>query len=446
MSDADAVLERHHAPPWFDDAKLGIFIHWGLFSVPGWAPADALPPVEGGLDAMRRGENAYAEWYANSQRIAGSPTAQWHAEHFGDAPYADFRGPFEHMLATWDPMPWADLFAASGARYVVLTTKHHDGYLMWPSNTPNPHVPDWQADRDIVGDLAAALQARDLRFGLYYSGGLDWTFRPGPIDSPQSMVACIPTEPVYTAYVDAHWRELIARYRPAVLWNDIAMPSEAGLSELLVDYLAAVPDGAINDRFKAPSENRQGRSRHFRSDFATPEYRTFDAVKSFKWETCRGVGRSFGYNRAETGAHHLDPDELIRMFVDVVAKGGNLLLNVGPTGDGDIPELQASRLRTLGAWLATNGDAIYGTRPWVRPMGTTREGTEVRFTQGGGALNVFVLGDVAGAVTIADVPARGDVTLLGHGAVGHEWNGDALTVHCPDDLARSPAHCIRIGP
>jgi alpha-L-fucosidase len=446
---ADRVLLRHAAPPWFDDAKLGIFIHWGLYSVPAWAPVRANPGVHSGPEEMKRGENAYAEWYENSLRIAGSPTERWHREHHGDAPYADFREPFEQMLATWDPAPWVDLFAAAGAGYVVLTTKHHDGWLLWPSSHPNPHRDRWQATRDIVGDLGAAVRERGLRYGLYYSGGLDWTFEPGPIDSMAALFATVPTDPGYAEYADAHVRELIARYAPSVLWNDIAWPTEAGLSELLVDYLAAVPDGTVNDRFLVHSAPRDPeRPRSWRSDFATPEYTSFADAKRFKWETCRGIGSSFGFNRAETNEHHLAPDDLIHSFVDIVAKGGNLLLNVGPTGDGEIPELQASRLRALGAWLATNGEAIRGTRPWVTTEATTADGTAIRFTQGRGDVFALVCGDPSPAttVTIPRVPRFATVELLGSGPVDHSWHAGGVDVTWPGGVAPSPAHALRFGP
>ena len=437
---ADSVLRRHVAPPWFDDAKLGIFIHWGLYSVPAWAPLRT--------GDLARGENAYAEWYENSLRIPGSPTAEHHAATYGDAPYADFRAPFESMLATWDPAPWADLFAEAGAGYVVLTTKHHDGYLLWPSAHPNPHRDDWQSPRDVVGDLAGAVRARGQRFGVYYSGGFDWTFEPGPIDSVQSFLSTMPTGAEYTGYVDDHFRELVERYRPSVLWNDIGMPSEAGLSDLLVDYLTAVPDGTINDRFLT-AEGRQAprAERHYRSDFATPEYASFDTPKRFKWETCRGIGASFGFNRDETDEHHLPVDELVRSFVDIVAKGGNLLLNVGPTGEGDIPELQASRLRALGAWIGVNGEAIRGTRPWTRAQGVTREGVDVRFTQAGGAVYALLLGSPTGgsSVTIPDVPDVGPVELLGHGPVAETRTDGAVAVVWPEGVDQSPAHALRLG-
>jgi alpha-L-fucosidase len=235
-------------------------------------------------------------------------------------------------------------------------------------------------------------------------------------------------------------RELVDRYRPSVLWNDIAWPSADGLSELLVDYLSSVPDGTVNDRFQVFGESISG-DRHYRSDFATPEYASFDDVKRFKWETCRGIGASFGYNRAETDEHHLAVDDLIRGFADTVAKGGNLLLNVGPTGDGDIPELQASRLRALGAWLDMNREAIVGTRPWTRAA----DG-DVRFTQAGGALYAIVCASPSpgSTVTIRGVPDLGPVELLGHGPVDAKRRDGGVEVLWPA-VADAPAHALRLG-
>jgi alpha-L-fucosidase len=300
----------------------------------------------------------------------------------------------------------------------------------------------------VVGELAEAVRARGQRFGVYYSGGFDWTFEPAPIDSVQAFVATMPVTDEYAAYVEAHYRELVARYRPSVLWNDIGMPTEDGLSDLLVDYLTSVPDGAVNDRFATAASRRAPASdRHYRSDFATPEYASFDAPKRFTWETCRGIGASFGFNRAESEEHHLPVDDLIRSFTDIVAKGGNLLLNVGPTGDGEIPELQASRLRALGAWLDVNGEAIRGTRPWTRPQGLTAGGDEVRFTQADGAVYALLWATPpAGAeVVLEDVPDLGPVELLGHGPLAAAHTGGRLRFEWPDGVAPAPVHGLRLG-
>src|SRR5690606_319674 len=119
-----------------------------------------------------------AEWYDNALRDPTSPTSAHHRQHHGDAPYDAFRAPFDAASQAFDAGAWADLFARAGARYVVFVTKHHDGYCLWPTDVPNPWKPGWNSERDFVGELAEAVRARGMRFGLYYSGGLDWTAHP----------------------------------------------------------------------------------------------------------------------------------------------------------------------------------------------------------------------------------------------------------------------------
>ncbi|MCX7707974.1 MAG: alpha-L-fucosidase, partial [Anaerolineae bacterium] len=366
-----ASIRSHPLPAWFADAKLGIFVHWTPASVPGWAPT----PGEMAEVISRRGwrywfaHNPYAEWYANSLRIPGSPTQAYHRQTYGaDFPYDAFIPLFKQAYARWDPSVWAAIFAAAGARYVVFVTKHHDGFLLWPSRHPNLHRPGYQADRDLVGELAAAVRARGLRLGLYYSGGLDWTFDDRPIQDLGDLIAAIPRDPSYAAYVDAHWRELIERYRPSVLWNDIGYPASVDLRRLFADYYNAVPEGVVNDRFGQFNLGQEGSTRYrailwiirvmvplltklsggmggapgggTHADFRTPEYAAARKIMRKKWESCRGIGRSFGYNRQEADEHMIAPDALVRLFVDMVSKNGTLLLNVGLMADGTLPELQ----------------------------------------------------------------------------------------------------------
>jgi alpha-L-fucosidase len=433
-------------PRWFDDAKLGIFVHWTAAAVPAYAPVTDSPfdLASGGggwEEAMRC--SPYVEWYQNSISIEGSPAAAHHAEVHGNRPYDDFVAQFLAGHAGWQPEPWADLFAEAGARYVVLVTKHHDGVLLWPSDTPNPHKDHWASERDLVGDLAAAVRARDLRFGTYYSGGLDWTFGGLPITDLAAMFRAIPQTPEYLAYADAHWRELIARYAPDLLWNDIGYPSDADLPGLFDHYLAAVPEGVINNRFDWMGQS----AGTVHCDFLTPEYSTAGDA-SRKWESTRGIGTSFGYNREEPESSYLDPDELVRMFIDIVARGGNLLLNVGPNADGTIPWVQAQRLLALGWWLRTNGDAIYGSRPWTRPEGTTPDGLDVRFTTKEGAVYAVVCGTPRSEEVELDVaPATGaTVTVLGHDRpLAWHATGDGCRVTLPARPADTPAITIRLS-
>ncbi len=474
-----ASLRSHPLPAWFADAKLGIFVHWTPASVPGWAPTTG----EMAEVIARRGwrywfaHNPYAEWYANSLRIPGSPTQAYHRQTYGaDFPYDAFIPLFKQAQAGWDPAAWADIFAAAGARYVVFVTKHHDGFLLWPSRHPNPHRPGYQADRDLVGELATAVHARGMRMGLYYSGGLDWTFDDRPIQDLGDLIAAIPRDPSYAAYVDAHWRELIERYRPAVLWNDIGYPARADLRRLLADYYNAVPEGVVNDRFGQFDLGPEGSPRYrailwfirvvvplltklsggmgapaggAHADFRTPEYTAARRITLKKWESCRGIGRSFGYNRQETDEHMIAPDALVRLLVDIVSKNGNLLLNVGPMADGTIPELQLRRLRALGDWLKVNGEAIYGTRPWARAEGVTADGIPVRFTQRGETLYAILLGTPrAGQLVLRNVPVPSGavISVLG-GPANLAWvqSGSDLLVTLPADLPTAAAHTVRIG-
>ncbi len=454
-------IRQHQVPAWFHDAKLGIFVHWGLYSIPGWAPTTGeLPDVianEGASAWFAR--NPYAEWYANTIRIPKSESAAYHAQHYGaDFKYEQFAPQFNQGVQSWNPDSWADLFKSAGARYVVLTTKHHDGFLLWPSATPNPFHTNYQAARDLVGELTDAVRSRGLRMGLYYSGGLDWTFNPYVIRDMPDLFRAVPQSAAYVAYADAHWYELIERYTPSVLWNDIAYPRAADLPALVARYYNSISEGIINDRFLQASPDQQGQSaeqmlsegalprpQHY--DFRTPEYAIYTEIREEKWESCRGLGYSFGYNRNETAETMLSADELIRSFVDLVSKNGNLLINVGPTGDGSIPQEQAERLQALGAWLDRNGEAIYATRPWSTDILRSMDGIALRFTQRDQRLYAMLLGTPAGTEIVIDglsSPA-GEVRLLGHEqALEWEHDGQRLTIHLSAPLPPAPAHALSL--
>ena len=468
-------LRQRTVPDWFHDNKLGIFVHWGLYSVPAWAP------LTGELDKViadggyRKwfAHNPYAEWYMNSMRIPGSTTERYHAETYGQGySYDSFIPSFRKAVEQWDPGNWADLFHKAGAQYAVLTTKHHDGFLLWPSATPNPFREGYQMQRDLVGELTDAVRTQGLRMGLYYSGGIDWTFNDIVIRDVGDFLAAVPQSAEYVAYADSHWLELTERYHPAVMWNDIGYPVQADLPALFARYYEAVPDGVINDRFiqmRTPrsklmrgvlnallplimrwmAKRGKGNPSSIHSDFSTPEYTSYDHIVEKKWESTRGIGYSFGYNRNEGPENYLSLQDLVHSFVDIVSKNGNLLLNVGPMADGTIPALQRERLEGLGAWLSTNGEAIYGTRPWTRADGKTADGTEVRYTQKGEALYVIVLGPREdGQVRIEDlpVPDGAKISLLGEdGAASWEREGDGITVTLPGEPCESVAYALKIA-
>ncbi len=342
-----ASLDARPVPGWFTDAKFGIFIHWGPYSVPAWTP-----------------KGTYSEWYQywletkslyGNGDYSGSEVYDFHAKTYGpDFPYYRFGELFTADL--FEPDRWAELFERSGARYVVLTSKHHDGYALWPSEHANDRSFPWNASvvgakRDLAGDLITAVRARGLRMGYYYSF-YEWFHPLWKSDRER--------------FVDEHMipqlKDLVTRYSPDIIWPDGEwdLESAAWKSPELVAWIyndAPVPDDVvINDRWGKES-------RHVHGGFYTTEY---DAAEQLghPWEECRGMGYSFGYNRNEDIEDYASPQALVLMLTDIVSQGGNLLLNIGPDGRGRIPVIMQERLLQIGQWLSINGEAIYGTKPW----------------------------------------------------------------------------------
>jgi alpha-L-fucosidase len=435
-------LATHRVPSWYMNAKLGIFIHWGIYSVPGYAPREAREFRVEEIGAEQKRVNPYAEWYYNTLRIPNSPTAQFHRNAYGEKfNYYDFAHVFNADTRLWNPAAWADLFKQTGARYVVLTTKHHDGFTLWPSTIENPHLrPDQShSTRDLVGDLAKAVRQDGMKMGVYYSGLYDWSFGSGPLLADDENTRALEEQgPAYPAYADAQLRELVVKYKPDILWNDIGYSSEGKALQIAAEFYNLNPDGVINDRWKP-----------FRfHDFTTPEYAKPDSIAAGKWEECRGLGKSFGLNRIEGPEETISAGALVALLVDIVAKNGNLLLDVGPEPDGTIPPIQVDRLHQLGAWLKQNGEAIFDTRPWTRATGKTADGIDVRFTAKDNALYAVLLGKPKGtSVTLLDVSAsgHGKATLLGSGAgLAASARGRDLLVSLPAELPGDYAWVIRL--
>ncbi|MEX2717643.1 MAG: alpha-L-fucosidase [Candidatus Sigynarchaeota archaeon] len=468
------LVKSHIVPRWYHDAKFGIFIHWGLYSVPAYAPVEGNYPqlLKKGFKYFYK-HTPYAEWYQNSLRIDGSPVQKYHVQTYGNRPYESFADEFNLLLPKWRPGDWAELFQQAGAKYTVLVTKHHDGFVMWPTEHPNPLKPDYHATRDIPGELAREVRARGIRFGAYYSGTLDWSFQPEPIVDFATMVTNGPTSKQYVDYANAHWRELIDKYSPSILWNDIGYPPGTDVNEIFAYYYNKHPDGLVNDRWVqvslrarnalktrfvkwlangiAAAAIRSGKTEPnfgYHHDYITPEYKIYPAIKKEKWECTRGIGFSFGYNRVEDEHHYLTVDALVHMLVDIVSKNGNLLLNIGPMADGTIPPVQRDRVLALGRWLATNGEAIYGTRPWTRPSAITADNNAVRFTRKGNDLFAIILGTPSRPrveVLSLQIPASSKLQLLGkEGELEWKQEGSSLVMIIPDFPTDVPAHAIKI--
>lgn len=433
-------VDKHKVPEWYHNAKFGIFIHWSLSCVPAYAPSkkgDIMEILKNEGSRSMLKNQPYSEWYLNSLRIKGSPVFEHHKKAYGEGfDYYEFAKTFNGALDSWNPADWADRFKQAGAKYVVLVTKHHDGFLLWPSKHLNPMRPELHASRNIVEELTEAVKARDMHMGFYYSSPYDWTFTKKPVTDLASAIARIPGSKEYRDYVNSHWYELIDDYDPAILWSDIGYPAKTNINEIFAYFYNKTPEGVVNERWgQAPGSikhlvllpvvrqliNRQIRKLMLEGktsragvhcDFETPEYITMPDIKEKKWECVRGIGKSFGYTRDESEEDYMSVFELVQLLADIVSKNGNFLLNVGPKLGGEIPETQRERIAGIGKWLSVNGDAIYGTRPWKRAEGKTTDGLDVRFTSKEGNLYaIFMEAPQDSRVTIEKLKASKEMRI-----------------------------------
>jgi alpha-L-fucosidase len=346
-------LDKRPVPSWFQDSKFGIFIHWGVYSVPAWGPTgDSIGVYD-----------KYAEWYWRKMDEPGKVQKyfkEFHTKTYGpDFRYQDFAPMFKAEL--FDPAKWADLFKKSGAKYVVLTSKHHEGFTLWPSaQSWNWNSVDVGPHRDLCGDLSTAVRNQGLRMGFYYSL-YEWYNPVYKSDLP--------------AYVNEHMipqmKDLVNRYNPDILWTDgeWEKSSKEWKSEEFLSWLynesPVRNDIVVNDRWGSDTRSRHG-------GIFTTEYGLVGDKEGIEntvphpWEECRGIGTSFGFNRTEMLSDYSTAQQLIKLLVSTVAAGGNLLLDIGPAADGTIPVIMQQRLMEIGKWLKTNGESIYSTRAFIK--------------------------------------------------------------------------------
>ena len=336
-------LNARSVPKWFSDDKFGIFIHWGVYAVPSYCDT-----------------STYSEWYQHwvSTNAHDGLERKFHERVYGkDYEYRDFAPMIRAEL--YDPQEWAKIFKRSGARYVVLTSKHHDGFCLWPNKVASEvrgyawNSVETGPQRDLLGDLTKAVRSEGLKMGYYFSF-LEWE---NPLyDSDRD------------AYVDRvalpQMRELINNYQPDILWPDgewVSSDTMLRSTEFLAWLYNHSPNRetiVVNDRWGKGLRGKCG-------DFFTTEYGKWGGEgvgqgrKSF--EECRGIGHSFAFNRAEKYDIYASRTASVRLLIDIVSQGGNLLLDIGPTADGRVPLIMQDRLFTIGRWLEVNGDSIYGT-------------------------------------------------------------------------------------
>ncbi len=433
-------LDSRPTPAWFNEAKLGIFIHWGIYSVPAWGPE---------RDRVRTPGEAYAEWYGMHMLNPKSEVYDYHRRTYGERlKYTDFVAGFR--AENFEPERWADLFAKSGAGYVVLVSKHHDGFCLWPSaQAHNWNSVEVGPHRDLVAEVGEAVRAKGLRMGLYYS--LSEWFHPWTSELIAAEERDLPR------YVEEHMlpqmKDVVERYRPAVLFPDghWTATTETWRSREFLAWLfneSSVRDEiAVNDRWGYSPEGENTMGRH--GGFFTPEYdeisheEKIEFEETHPWAECRGVGTSFGYNRNEDTSDYLSEKALIHLLIEKVSRGGGLLLNVGPTADGRIPVIQEERLLQLGEWLAVNGEAIRGTTKW-RVVG---EG-DVRYTQGKDAVYAICLKWPGEELVVEAPEGKVEAEMLGYGPVASRVEGGKVHIQTPrlgpGEAPCRHAYCFRL--
>lgn len=419
-------LDKRPVPQWFEDAKFGIFIHWGVYSVPAWGPTgDSIGVYD-----------KYAEWYWNKLMNKNSPVNKYfrrfHDKTYGpDFRYQDFATMFKAEL--FDPDKWAELFRKSGARYVVLTSKHHEGFTLWPSaQSWNWNSVDIGPHRDLCGELSAAVKAKGLHMGFYYSL-YEW-FNPLYLNN-------------FPVYVDNHMipqlKDLVVRYTPDIVWTDGEWdkPSKDWKSEEFLAWLfneSPVKETVVvNDRWGSETRSRHG-------GIYTTEYGLVHDKEGMEpgiyhpWEECRGIGTSFGFNRAENLEDYSSLKDLIKLLVSTVAAGGNLLLDIGPAADGSIPVIMQQRLMEIGNWLKINGEAVYGTRAFLRSNNNKPINPELNknlfLTKKGSDLYVICLKWPSENITLNGLKANNTtrINLLGtEKAVQIKTTGSSLVIVPP---------------
>lgn len=360
------IGQHYTCPDWYKDAKFGIFIHWGVYSVPAFGN----------------------EWYPRNMYIKDSPEYQHHRETFGPQDqfgYKDFIPMFK--AEKFDAEEWASIFEASGAKYVIPVAEHHDGFAMYDSELNEWNAAKMGPKKDIIGLLKNSIEKRNLIFGVsshraenawYFGGGTEF-----PSDVQDTTIALygfrIPKAEQYTEAVGPQWldrtEELLTKYQPQLIFFDWTVNNEL-LVPSFNKFLAFYYNSAIDWNKEVVVNVKFGYNDTI--IVRDIERGKSDEMRSYNWQTDTSIGKkSWGYI---DGEENKTPAQIVHDLVDIVSKGGNMLLNIGPRPDGTIPEEQKEVLYAIGDWMKINGEAIYGTRCWkVFGEGATK-GTSGAFT------------------------------------------------------------------
>jgi alpha-L-fucosidase len=443
--DWDSIRANYVYPEWFRDAKFGIFLHWGLYSVPAHG----------------------SEWYV-LHMYNDAPTIQWHTDHFG-APdkfgYKDFIPLFK--AENFHPDQWAELFRKAGAKYVMPTAEHHDGFAMWDSALTKWNAKNMGPHRDLVGDLAAAVRKQGLKFGVSNHRMEHYSFiKPSPglktdLDDPEwaEFYSVANRSPEAYRKFLADWvarnKELIDKYQPDTLYFDNGVNSR-DLDPQKLEVAAYYYNRAREWKKQVTILTKDAAYLAGTVKDYEREQRGPVTMQADPWEVDDSVGYRWGY-LTDDDAHnsYWHVGDIVWRLVENVSRNGNLLLNFGPRADGTFDDKQIALMEGIGKWLDVNGEAIYKTRPWVkfgegaainnRPAYT---GSDIRFITNGNTLYAILMawpGEKAVITSLAQAKIT-QVELLGHkGVLKFTQNAQGLTVTMPAEQPCQYAFALKIS-
>ncbi|KAJ8319224.1 hypothetical protein KUTeg_004315 [Tegillarca granosa] len=359
-------LDSRPLPSWYDSSKIGIFLHWGVFSVPAF-------------------DGAWFWFYWRTQK-AKKYVDFMKKNYPPNFTYADFAKNFRAEF--YDPDEWANIFSASGARYVVLVSKHHEGFTLWPSKYSwNWNAKDVGPNRDLVGDLATAVRKKSLHFGMYHS--LFEFYNPLYL---QDKANHFKTQTFVENKAMPELYEIVNKYKPEVIWSDGDWEAKDTYwnSTNFLAWLyneSPVKDTVVtNDRWGSNTRCKHGGFWNCNDRFNPGK------IIAHKWENCMTVDKqAWAYRRDVDLNDFYTIEELLGVLAETISCGGNLLLNVGPTADGRIVPIFEERLRQMGKWLEVNGEAIYDSKPWFKPQDNVTESTWYTTKSDGKSKTVYAI-------------------------------------------------------
>ncbi|MEC3908486.1 alpha-L-fucosidase [Tamlana sp. 2201CG12-4] len=435
-------------PQWYEDAKFGIFIHWGPYAVPGWSNG-----------------HYYSEWYSTAMYI-DEDFKKYHEENYGklgEFGYKDFISMFKAEKYNADE--WALILKSSGAKYVIPTAEHHDGFAMWDTDLTPWNSVDRGPNLDFIGTLGQAVRKAGMGYGVSYHRERHWGFYTNSLNDyrkdvepneyvKQEIIANPEAELLYgpfgltEAFMEDYKKrflEICTKYQPDFMWIDDA-PSNSKKPEapavdkfmntyhreMIAEYVYMAKDWGKEVYWN----NKRWSRNNYPAGAGVDEkdYLRLDSIPPVKWQSSGGMAHSYGYDRTEDDeGKYKSSEKLVETLIDVVSKGGNFLLDIGPKADGTITPLVQSRLKGIGDWLAVNGDAIYGTRTW-----NTFGYDDIRYTIKGNDLYVLFLNQPEdGFIVKGLMPETGtEITLVnGNKKVIWEQQGDKIILQVKaDDL------------